>query len=141
LGGETTPGGSPGGLVDDPTASWNRKKAWCDEDPNLPISTEIINEKDDIHRMLEAIQAGCDVELVTHFHSVMITGVIIRTDGSYVMEVVDDGKQGEAGGTRTSLIEYDPATGMFSGQEWVQSEIFKHAADNDRPLFMIECVE
>lgn len=138
--GETIPGGSPGGVPDNPMAAWNRKKAWCDMDPNLPISTEIINEKNDIHRMLEAIQNGCDVELVTHFHAVMVTGVIIRADGTYVIEVVDDSKQGEAGGTRVSLIEYDPATGMFSGQEWVQDEIFKSAAENDRPLFMIECV-
>jgi hypothetical protein len=98
---------------------WETKKKYM-KDNNYPIITRKIT---DISKLAAEIDAGQDVEITESWvvggkrtgHTTALKGITKLADGNYSLEIIDDRKQGEAGGIdspRTYI--YNPATGNFT---------------------------
>lgn len=100
---------------------YNTKSAYM-ADKKLPITTVGKTvPPNDIGGLVSEVAAGNDVELVAikpsgkGGHCVAVTGITKQADGKYSVQITHDTKQGEAGGTKTETVTYDPATGKFTG--------------------------
>lgn len=68
--------------------------------------------------MLDALNAGKDVEVQNGHHIAMVTGIWKITIGgktSYFVAVAHDTNQGNPGGTLNETLGYDPSTNTLSG--------------------------
>lgn len=107
-----------------PAKWWETKKKYM-EDNNYPITTRKITDMD---KLIEEIDAGQDIEIretwknktgATRGHVTCLIGITKLADGNYSLDVVDDRKQGEAGGTnKTRTYIYNPKTGKFYEAGW-----------------------
>jgi len=98
---------------------WEKKKKYM-EDNDYPITTRKIT---DVSKLGDEIAAGQDVEIQESWikngtrtgHTTALTGITKLKDGNYSMDIVDDRKQGEAGGTnKPHTYIYNPKTGKIS---------------------------
>jgi hypothetical protein len=97
---------------------WENKKKYM-KDNNYPIVTRKIT---DISKLAAEIDAGQDVEIQESWikngnrtgHTTALKGITKMADGNYSLEIVDDRKQGQTGGTdKPRTYTYNPATGKF----------------------------
>jgi len=77
-----------------------------------PINTTTTNNWDDV---VTAWEDGADVELRSPTHCAAVTAISKGADGKYTITVAHDTNPGNAGGTTTQTVVYDPATGTFTG--------------------------
>jgi hypothetical protein len=52
-------------------------------------------------------------------HLVAVSGITKMSDGSFVMQLTHDLKQGQDGGTVTNNVTWDPRTRQFTGAAWI----------------------
>jgi len=132
--------GSPAGTPTDAGAWWNLKKKWMDDHKDYPVQTDIVADKSKFDDMMQAIRDGKDVELRVPGHVVMVTGIVKLADGSYILEVAHDVKQGDdTKGTKIELIKYDPSTNTFDGSSWIKGKKMSEGGSNGC-LFVVEQV-
>lgn len=96
---------------------WEDKKKYM-EDNNYSITTRKMTDMD---KIIEELDAGQDIEIIETWnngksgHATCLIGATKLKNGKYSLDVSDDRKQGQAGGTnkpRTYL--YDPKTGNIN---------------------------
>ncbi len=100
-----------------PLDSWPEHKANYMKTHNYPITTRKIT---DVSQLAEEIDRGQDVEIQESWidadgnrtgHTSALVGITQLEDGRYVLDIADDRKQGEKGGTEVTPYPYDPQTG------------------------------
>jgi len=101
------PSPPPGCYSNWPTTKDNYMKA-----NGYPINTTTTNNWDDV---VTAVNNGADVELRSPTHCATVTAASKGADGKYTFTVSHDTDQGNAGGTKTETVVYDPATGKYTG--------------------------
>jgi len=100
---------------------WSEKKKAYLEEHEIPVSTEEVDAFR-INRILEAVCAGCDVEIGIGEHCVAVTGAVKQADGNYSFELTHDSDQKKPGGTITEKATWDVALGQFQGGPDVQNK-------------------
>ncbi|EMR75049.1 hypothetical protein MBGDF03_00089 [Thermoplasmatales archaeon SCGC AB-540-F20] len=97
---------------------WEEKKEYM-EDEEYPITTRKITDMD---KLIKEIDAGQDVEITESWikngkrtgHVTCLIGITKLKNGNYALDVVDDRKQGQAGGTnKPRTYIYNPKTGKI----------------------------
>jgi hypothetical protein len=96
------------------------KKAYCEEH-DIPVSTEEVDGFR-IGKILEAVCAGCDVEIGIGEHCVAVTGAVKLENGNYTFELTHDSDQKRPGGTITESATWDNGLGQFQGGPDVQNK-------------------
>jgi hypothetical protein len=61
------------------------------------------------------MKRGEDIEILGEHHVAVVTGLIRHLNGTWTIYVTHDTDQGNAGGTVTEPITYDPSTGLLTG--------------------------
>ncbi len=96
---------------------WEDKKKYM-EDNNYPITTRKMTNMDDI---IKELDAGQDIEIIESWndgksaHATCLTGATKLENGKYTLEVVDDTKPDELGGTSNPrTYKYDENTGKIN---------------------------
>lgn len=105
---------------------WETKKKYM-EDNKIPVTTRKIT---DISKLIAEIDAKQDIEIIESWevtdpndptkkkrtgHATALVGITLLKDGRYSLDVADDRKQGEAGGTdNPRTYNYDPKNGSIS---------------------------
>lgn len=96
---------------------WEDKKKYM-EDKNYPITTRKMTNMDDI---IKELDAGQDIEIVESWnngnsaHATCLIGATKLNNGNYSLDVVDDTKPGELGGTSNPrTYKYDKNTGKIN---------------------------
>ena len=111
-------------------AWWEDKKKYM-EDNNYLVTTRKIT---DLSKLAEEIEDGQDVELQGDWHTAAIVGITDLGGGKFSIDVAHDTKQGQAGGTKTETITYDPNTKKFTGSPgFFDGSSFRYA--------VVECPE
>ena len=100
---------------------WSEKKKQYLEAHQIPVSTEEVDAFR-INRILEAVCAGCDVEIGIGEHCVAVTGAKKLENGNYSFDFTHDSDQGKKGGTITETATWDAALGQFQGGPDVQNK-------------------
>jgi antitoxin (DNA-binding transcriptional repressor) of toxin-antitoxin stability system len=99
---------------------WYKKKAAYLKDKKVPVATTALATLDQV---LAAMKKGCDVEMTVAgqpmSHLVAVSGITKMSDGSFVMQLTHDLKQGQDGGTVTNNVTWDPRTRQFTGAAWI----------------------
>lgn len=119
-------GGSP--------ARWDLTKAAGTAGAPYNLNTTQLDPKGDnaagriqkICQAKDALANGADVEIDSPSHCAMVTRITKTTSGGttkYYIWVAHDTNQGNAGGTKQEVMEYDPATNMFSGGMWFDGNV------------------
>jgi hypothetical protein len=115
------PGGAPAGA----NPWWDRKDA-ATTGGAYGLNTDIVAQDGtvadriaDFDAMIQAIKDGKDVEIRIPGHVACVVGALKYRDADgniqYVLLISHDTDQGNAGGTRTEVVHYDPATNTFTG--------------------------
>ena len=52
-----------------------------------------------------------------------ISGITKMSDGSFVLQLKHDLKQGQNGGTVTNNVTWNPRTGQFTGAAWINGRV------------------
>lgn len=100
-----------------PLDSWWETKASYMKEHNYPITTRKITDMsqlaDEIDRGqdLEIQESWTDAEGIRTGHTSALVGITRLEDGRYVLDIADDRKQGEKGGTHVTPYTYNPETG------------------------------
>jgi len=100
---------------------WSVKKKEYLEQHDIPVSTEEVDAFR-INRILEAVCAGCDVEIGIGEHCVAVTGAQKLQKGNYSFDLTHDSDQKHPGGTITETATWDSALGQFQGGPGVQNK-------------------
>jgi len=100
---------------------WSEKKKEYLAAHQIPVSTEEVDAFR-INRILEAVCAGCDVEIGIGEHCVAVTGAKKLENGNYSFDFTHDSDQGKKGGTITETATWDAALGQFQGGPDVQNK-------------------
>jgi hypothetical protein len=109
---------------------WSEDKKQYLEEHEIPVSTEAVDAFR-VNRILEAVCAGCDVEIGIGEHCVAVTGAQKLENGNYSFDLTHDSEQGKDGGTITETAVWDVAKGQFQGGPDVQ--------DKTLEFIVVEC--
>jgi hypothetical protein len=95
------------------------KQAYTDRE-GLPIDTKQVFGMAGIGEVMDAIDNGCDVEIMIAWeggggHAAMITSVIQLSDGSYIITYVDDPEQGDGEAENEEHTIHVRPDGTFNG--------------------------
>ena len=103
---------------------WFKKKDTYLKAKKIPIVTTALATLNDV---LAAMKQGCDVEMTVAgqpmSHLVAISGITKMSDGSFVLQLKHDLKQGQNGGTVTNNVTWNPRTGQFTGAAWINGRV------------------
>jgi hypothetical protein len=100
---------------------WSDKKKAYLEEHDIPVSTEEVDAFR-IGRILDAVCAGCDVEIGIGEHCVAVTGAVKLENGNYSFDLTHDSDQKHPGGTITETATWNNALGQFQGGPDVQNK-------------------
>lgn len=101
--------------------NWPDKKERYLAERGIAVSTEVV-ERFRIDKILDAICAGCDVEIGIGNHCVAVTGIQKLANGNYTLDLTHDSYQKGPGGTITETAGYDNVFGRFSGDPWLENK-------------------
>jgi hypothetical protein len=102
-------GGCPAGWQNG-KRDYVKKKKW-------PIETGVVNDPDDYgSEIFDAVQRGCDVEIIANHHCVAVTGAQKLKNGKYSLDLSHDPKQqNKADDPVTETATYDPHSNTAVG--------------------------
>ncbi|MCH7918734.1 MAG: hypothetical protein IIC50_12205 [Planctomycetes bacterium] len=105
------------GTADDDMLKGKKKYT---EDNGLPIDTELVYGMENIGDVMDAIDAGADVEILIAWdpnggHAAMITSIVQFSDGSYEITYVDDPTQGDGKAENEEHTIHVQPDGSFPG--------------------------
>ncbi|MCB1187189.1 hypothetical protein KDL29_08500 [bacterium] len=133
-----TSNGVPAGPIDHPDSWWNYKKQWMNDRRAYPVQTEFITDRNKLDTVLQAVDAGYDVELRVPGHAALLSGAIKLANGEFIFEIMHDTDQSDdMAGTVTELVRYDPLSNLFSGRGWINGKQFTDGGSNGA-LFITE---
>ncbi len=101
--------------------NWPDKKEQYLAERGIAVSTEVV-DRFRIDKVLDAICAGCDVEIGIGNHCVAVTGIQKLANGNYTLDLTHDSYQKGPGGTITETAGYDNVFGRFSGDPWLENK-------------------
>jgi hypothetical protein len=102
---------------------WPRRKKRYLRQHNIPITTEVVGERS-IQRVIDAMNAGCAVEMNVFGHTALVTAVAkLPENNMYSVEVAHDTEQGSdppqnSHGTRFETMNYESSSGRIKGVSW-----------------------
>lgn len=113
---------------------WEDKKKYM-EDNNYPITTRKLTDMD---KIIEELDAGQDIEIIETWnnkksgHATCLIGATKLKNGKYSLDISDDKKQGQAGGTnKPTTYIYNKTTGEIDEAGF--KSVFEYA--------IVECPE
>jgi hypothetical protein len=124
---KTATGWTPAGAPTAPTAWWDRKNTYM-QNNHLPVTTTTSMSFADA---LAALGRHCDVELRVPGHAAVVTGIVPLANGDYGIIIQHDTDQGAAGGTKSEVVIYKSSDGTLWDGWSINGKTF------DR--FVIEC--
>ncbi len=112
--------------------NWPGKKKSYLETHEIPVTTEEVDALR-INRILEAVCAGCDVEIGIGKHCVAVTGASRLANGDYSFDLTHDSNQNAEGGTITETATFDDTFARFHGNPWLENKAIE--------FIVVECPE
>src|SRR5262249_7748674 len=112
--------------------NWPGKKKTYLENNEIPVTTEEVDAFR-INRILDAVCAGCDVEIGIGKPCVAAPGVSRLPTGDYAFDLTHDSNQKAEGGTITETATFDDTFARFHGDPWLENKAIE--------FIVVECPE